>query len=178
MSLVALLLGMALLGGLAWAVGWDTSNQAPPGEAVAERVEVPGVVGLPQDEAQKRLAEEGLELGLQDEVPSDAVAEGAVIEQDPAARSRVNRGRTVNVVISTGPLREPTPPASSSATETASPATAPPTTPPAANEAAEEAAKETEKRREEARKRAEENREEARERAQERRKEQEKKGEQ
>jgi serine/threonine-protein kinase len=165
---------MALLGGLAWALGWDTSNQAPPGEAVAERVEVPGVVGLPQDEAQKRLAEVGLKLGSQDEAPSDTVAAGAVIEQDPAAKTQVNRGRTVNVVISTGSLQEPTLQASPSATATASPAAASP----AAGEAAEEAAKEEEKRREEAQKQAEEKREEAQERAEERRKEQEKRGEQ
>jgi eukaryotic-like serine/threonine-protein kinase len=173
-SLVALLLGMALLGGLAWALGWDTSNQAPPGEAVAERVEVPGVVGLPQDEAQKRLAEVGLKLGTQDEAPSGTVAAGAVIEQDPAAKTQVNRGRAVNVVISTGSLQEPTLQASPSATATASPAAASP----AAGDVAEEAAKEEEKRREEAQERAEEKREEAQERAEERRKEQEKRGEQ
>ena len=173
-SLVAFLLGVVLLVGLAWALGWGTSNQATPDEVVAKRVEVPGVVGLSQDEAQKHLEKEGLKLGSQDEAPSGTVAENAVIEQDPVARTQVNRGSAVNVVISTGPPQEPTPQASPSATATASPAAASP----AAGEAAEEAAKEAEKRREEAQKQAEEKREEAQERAEERRKEQEKKGKQ
>ncbi len=173
-SLVAFLLGVVLLVGLAWALGWGTSNQATPDEVVAKRVEVPGVVGLSQDKAQKRLEKEGLKLGSQDEAPSGTVAENAVIEQDPVARTQVNRGSAVNVVISTGPPQEPTPQASPSATATASPAAASP----AAGEAAEEAAKEAEKRREEAQKQAEEKREEAQERAEERRKEQEKKGKQ
>jgi serine/threonine-protein kinase len=173
-SLVAFLLGVVLLVSLAWALGWGTSNQATPDEVVAKRVEVPGVVGLSQDKAQKRLEKEGLKLGSQDEAPSGTVAENAVIEQDPVARTQVNRGSAVNVVISTGPPQEPTPQASPSATATASPAAASP----AAGEAAEEAAKEAEKRREEAQKQAEEKREEAQERAEERRKEQEKKGKQ
>ena len=173
-SLVAFLLGVVLLVGLAWALGWGTSNQATPDEVVAKRVEVPGVVGLSQDEAQKHLEKEGLKLGSQDKAPSGTVAENAVIEQDPVARTQVNRGSAVNVVISTGPPQEPTPQASPSATATASPAAASP----AAGEAAEEAAKEAEKRREEAQKQAEEKREEAQERAEERRKEQEKKGKQ
>jgi serine/threonine-protein kinase len=164
--LVALLLGVALLAGLAWTLLPDTSNQSLPEGGVGERVEVPDVVGLPQDEAQRRLEGEGLELGGRDEAPSDAVAEGVVIEQDPAARSRVDRGRAVDVVISTGPPQEPAPQVSPSATATASPAT---------GEAAEEAAKEQEKRREEARERAEERREEVRERAEEKLKEREKK---
>src|ERR671912_545845 len=138
-SLVALLLGVALLGGLAWALGRDTPNQKAPDKVVAERVEVPSVVGLPQEEAQKRLAGEGLELGSRDEASSAAVAEGAVIEQVPAPGTRVNQGRVVNVVVSTGP--PPQESGSSSATATA---TATATASPAADgaEAAEEAAKE------------------------------------
>jgi eukaryotic-like serine/threonine-protein kinase len=173
-SLVALLLGVALLGGLAWALGRDTPNQKAPDKVVAERVEVPSVVGLPQEEAQKRLAGEGLELGSRDEASSAAVAEGAVIEQVPAPGTRVNQGRVVNVVVSTGP--PPQESGSSSATATA---TATATASPAADgaEAAEEAAKEREKRREEAQKRTEERREEAQERAEERREEAQKRAE-
>ena len=103
------------------------------------------MVGLPQDEAQKRLAEKGLKLGGRDEAPSDAVAEGAVIEQGPAARSRVNRGRAMNVVISAGPTQEPTPQAAPSATATATATASPAAASPAAGEAAEERSKEQEK---------------------------------
>jgi len=177
--LAALVLGVALIGGLAWALDWGTPGVPAPGgsapdEAVAQGVEVPSLVGLPQGEARKRLENVGLELGSRDSAPSGSVAEGAVAEQDPAARSRVDRGRAVNVVLSTGPPREPAPRVSPSATPTAT-ATASPASP-ATGEAAEEAAKEAQERREEARKRAEERREEALDRAQERQKEQDKKG--
>jgi tRNA A-37 threonylcarbamoyl transferase component Bud32 len=168
LSLAALLLGVALFVGVAWAVGRDTPNQSLPDQVVAEKVEVPGVVGLSLNEAQKRLAEEDLELGSRDEASSGAVAEGLVMGQDPAAQTRVDPGRAVNVVLSTGQPQEPAPQISTSATATASPATASP----ASSEAAEEAAKAEEKRREEAQKRAEERRKEAQDRAEERRKEQ------
>ena len=88
LPLALLLPGMALLGGLTWALGLGTSNQGTPEEAVAERVEVPNVVELPQDEAQERLEEVGLKLRSQDEAPSGEVAAGTVIEQDPSAEQR------------------------------------------------------------------------------------------
>ena len=170
-SLAASLLVVALLVGLAWAMGRDTSNQKPPDAGVAKRVEVPGVVGLSQDEAQKRLTEQGLELGGLDEAQSETVAEGAVIEQAPDAGSRIDQGRAVNLVLSTGPPQDPVPQTSPSATATASPATASPA-------ATKKAGKEEQKRRKEAREQAAERREEARERAQDRREEQQEKGEQ
>jgi eukaryotic-like serine/threonine-protein kinase len=173
--LVALLLGVALLAGLGWALGRDTPSQAPQNGGVAESVEVPGVVGLTQDEAQKRLENEGLELGGRDEAPSDTVAEGAVSEQDPAAGSRVGRGRAVDMVISTGPTQEPAPQTSPSATATASPAATSPSATAAAT-ASPVAGEEAQKRREEARKEVQERREEAREKAQERREEHKEKG--
>jgi eukaryotic-like serine/threonine-protein kinase len=159
----ALLVGAVLIGGLAWASGWNAPDRATPEKATARGVAVPALAGLPRDEAQGRLAEAGLELGSRDEAPSGTVAEGAVIEQDPAEGSRVERGSAVNVVLSTGQPQGPapriSPPATASATATASPG------------AAQEAAEEAQKRREEARKREKERREEARERAQERREE-------
>jgi serine/threonine-protein kinase len=176
--LIALLVGVALIGGLAWASGWNTPDRASPDGAAAQGVEVPALVGLPQEEAQKRLEENGLELASRGEAPSETVAEGAIIEQDPAEGSRVDRGRAVNVVLSTGPPQEPAPRTSPSATVSASAtatatATASPAAPsPAAEEAAKDAAEEAKKRREEARKQEKERREEARERAQDRREEQ------
>ncbi len=170
LPLAALVLGVTLIVGLAWALGRDTFDQELPEQVAAEKVEVPSVVGLSLEEAQKRLAEEGLELGGRDDAPSGTVAEGAVIEQDPAAQTRVDRGSDANLVLSTGPPQEPVPQSPPSSTASATATASPPSA--AAGEAAEEAAKEEQKRREEAQKRAEERREEARERAEERRKEQ------
>jgi eukaryotic-like serine/threonine-protein kinase len=176
--LVALLVGAILIGGLVWALGSGSPDRTAPEKADARRVEVPLLVGLPPDEAQKRLEKAGLELGSRDEAPSATIAEGAVIEQDPTAGSRAEQGRAVNVVLSADQPQEPAPQVSPSATPTAT-ATAtasPDAASPDAKKAAEDAAKEEQKRREEARKRAEERREEARERAEERRKEQAKEG--
>jgi hypothetical protein len=156
--LVALLLGVVLLGGLVWALSQGASDQGTPVAGGAERVEVPDVVGLPRDEAQKRLDDAGLELGSQDEAPSNEVAAGAVIEQNPAAGTKVDRGDAVDVVVSTGSAPEPT----TTASPTASP-TATPTAAPARDEQAEEPAKEAKKAREEAAKKLEEELEEARE---------------
>jgi serine/threonine-protein kinase len=167
--LVALLLGAVLLGGLAWALSRGPSEQGTPG---AGRVEVPDVVGLSRDEATKRLEGAGLKLGSQAEAPNGEFAEGAVIDQDPAAGTEAVRGTAVDLVVSTGPAQELTPPASLSATPAASPtATATATAPPASNaeakkrreEQRKEAAKEAEERQKEREKELKQAQEEARE---------------
>ncbi len=174
---VALLLGTVLLGGMAWTLWRGPSEQDARGTGDVGRVEVPAVVGLPRDEATKRLAGAGLEPGSQDEVPNGEFAEGLVVEQDPKAGTEADRGTGVDLVVSTGPAQEPTPPASPTASATAS-AAASATASPANNaepneqreeqregekkvseearKEAEEAAKEAEKRREEAAKKREE----------------------
>jgi hypothetical protein len=176
---VALLLGTVLLGGLAWALWRGSSEQDAPGTGVAGRAEVPIVVGLPRDEAKKRLAGAGLEPGSQDEAKNGEFAEGLVVEQDPKAGTEADRGTGVDLVVSTGPAQKPTPPASPTASPTATAsATASATAAPANNagpneqreeqqegeekaseealKEAEEAAKEAEKRREAAAKDREE----------------------
>jgi serine/threonine-protein kinase len=179
--MAAVLAGVALLGGLAWAL-----SQGPLGQnaSEAERVEVPGVVGLTPEEAQNRLEGAGLEIGSSSEAPSDQVGAGEVAGQDPAEGSEVERGTAVDLVISTGPT-EQTPQSSPSATPSASPsatstATSSATATPESGEeaaeeqqkaaeerqkAAEEAAEEAQKRREEEAKKAQEALEEARKKA-------------
>ena len=169
--LVALLLGLVLLAGLAWALSRGS----------AEQVEVPRVVGLSRDEAQGRLEDAGLELGSQTDARSEEVAAGVVIDQNPVEGTEVDRGTGVNVIVSAGaPAPEPTvqtssPTASPSASPTASPGASPTASPSAspggdeAGKAAEEARKRAEERREEAAKQREERREEAQKRAEEKR---------
>jgi serine/threonine protein kinase len=93
--LAALLLGLALLGGLAWTLTQDIFGVAS--------VEVPSLEALTQEEAQERLDESGLALGEVDEAPSDSAAEGTVIEQDPQAGASVDPETSVNVTLSSGP---------------------------------------------------------------------------
>jgi eukaryotic-like serine/threonine-protein kinase len=165
--LVALILGMALLSILTWALGGSASKQDAPEAGGAARVEVPDVVGLSQDEAQERLEGANLELGSQDEAFSDEAAVGLVIKQNPAAGTEAERGSAVDVTVGTGPDQGPAKPSSQTASPSA-PASSSPSASPASAEgegeaakeaqekAAEEAAKQREKAREEAQKRAEE----------------------
>ena len=190
LPLVALLIGVVLLGALAWGLlqGPSERNARPEGRDAggAALVEVPDVNGLSPGEAQGRLEGENLKLGSKDQAASEAAAKGSVIEQNPAAGTEARRGSAVDVRVGTGPVREPTRPSSPTASPSApstsspgaSPSTSTATASPASDEdgageaaeeaqkAAEEAAKEREKAREEAQKRAEERqkaREEARE---------------
>jgi serine/threonine-protein kinase len=152
---VALLLGTVLLGGMAWTLWRGPSEQDARGTGDVGRVEVPAVVGLPRDEATKRLAGAGLEPGSQDEAPNGEFAEGLVVEQDPKAGTEADRGTGVDLVVSTGPAQEPTPPASPTASAAAS-ATASPANNAEPNEQREEQREGEKKASEEARKEAEE----------------------
>ena len=177
-ALVALLVGLALLGGVAWALSRSPTEQNPsdagrdagrnPGSAALAKV--PDVTGLSPEEARRRLEGANLRLGSREEAASGEAERGTVVGQDPAAGSRAERGNAVDVTVGTGPARgaarQPSPTASPSASPTASP-TASPSPASAggggeeaaeARKAAEEAAKEREEAREEALKRAEERR--------------------
>ena len=108
-TLAALIFGVILLGGLVWALAQDrgmaeqASSEDTPGTEAIE----PSTVQVPElyyaSEAESVLAEAGLELGRLDEAPSDTVAAGVVIEQDPVAQTEVQEGTAVDIVVSTGP---------------------------------------------------------------------------
>jgi beta-lactam-binding protein with PASTA domain len=68
-------------------------------------VQVPHLVYA--ETAQTDLAAVGLELGRQDEVPSDAATVGMVIEQTPAQGTQVEESTPVDIVVSTGPGQAP-----------------------------------------------------------------------
>ena len=65
-------------------------------------VEVPSVVGLSLDEATEAITEAGLEVGNVDDQDSEE-DEGTVLEQSPAAESKVEPGSAVDLVVSGGP---------------------------------------------------------------------------
>jgi serine/threonine-protein kinase len=66
-------------------------------------VEVPSLYGNTPDQAAGILEEVDLELGEQTEAPSNEVAEGQIIEQQPAAGAAVQPGSEVSVTVSSGP---------------------------------------------------------------------------
>ncbi len=70
---------------------------APP-----PRVEVPDLAGRSISQARSILANEGLELSVYEEVPSDTIPEGEVIEQSPEPETEVLAGSSVSVTVSSG----------------------------------------------------------------------------
>ena len=102
-----LLVGLLVLGGgILWALTRDTADPPQAKDAPSSRmVQVPHLVYA--ETAQTDLAAVGLELGRQDEVPSDAATVGMVIEQTPAQGTQVEEGTPVDIVVSTGPGQAP-----------------------------------------------------------------------
>ncbi|MFI1966681.1 Stk1 family PASTA domain-containing Ser/Thr kinase [Streptomyces pathocidini] len=63
---------------------------------------VPGVLRLPQQEAERKLAAAGLDVRAEQE-HSDVVPRGQVIETDPGRGARIRGNGTVTIVVSQGP---------------------------------------------------------------------------
>lgn len=70
---------------------------------------VPGVVGLPSEEAARSLEREGLYLMVEREEHHAEIDSGAVIRQLPEAGGKVKQGRRIAVTLSTGPERSVVP---------------------------------------------------------------------
>jgi beta-lactam-binding protein with PASTA domain len=68
-----------------------------PGEAT-----IPGVVGLKRAEAERRIKDAGFKTDARKE-NSDSVKEGRVISTSPPENSQLEKGRTVVLVVSSGP---------------------------------------------------------------------------
>jgi branched-chain amino acid transport system substrate-binding protein len=71
-------------------------------------VKVPDLTSLNRSEASTRLAAAGLVLGNEYDVPSGAVVEGRIFEQNPAAGTKVQQGSSVSIRISSGPEKKKT----------------------------------------------------------------------
>ncbi len=123
-ALAALLFGLVLLAGGAWALtsflspqddsGSEAENKyETPVDEEAETVAVPNLVGIFNAQgAAEALAAEGLVLGEVSEAPNDTIFAGVVSEQNPAAGEEVEPGTSVNVTVSTGPAQAAPAPAS------------------------------------------------------------------
>ena len=67
------------------------------------KVPVPDLSDMTLAQAQDALAAVGLGLGSKIDQPSDTVAQGHVISQDPLAGAKVKKGSLVDVTVSSGP---------------------------------------------------------------------------
>ncbi len=95
-----LVIGQTPKGGTSAEVGSEVTITVGTGPST---VEVPDLTGNTPDQAAGILAEVDLELGEQTEVPSDEVAEGQIIEQQPVAGADVQPDSEVSVTVSSGP---------------------------------------------------------------------------
>jgi eukaryotic-like serine/threonine-protein kinase len=91
-------------------------DEVAPGTAVditvsvgIEQVRVPRVVNFSENNALDTIRNADLEPSIADREFSIAVGEGFVISQSPAPGSLVDRGTTVEIIISLGPEPEPEP---------------------------------------------------------------------
>jgi beta-lactam-binding protein with PASTA domain len=91
--IAGVLLLLLLAGLLAWLLA---------GSLFAEKVEVPRLVGLTEDEARAELDEAGLEVEVERR-PHLRREEGEVFRQDPEAGDEVKEGDTVTIFVSQGP---------------------------------------------------------------------------
>jgi serine/threonine-protein kinase len=80
-----------------------------PDTGVAGVVTVPPVVGLPYDDAAKRLADSGLRASLGESRLSGEAPKSTVLSQTPAAGARVARGEKVSLDVSAGQERATVP---------------------------------------------------------------------
>ncbi len=94
--LVGLLLAAAIL------AGWWVYNQIQDQLEAAEPVGVPNVVGIERDLAIAQIEDAELEAEVEEQASTE-VEQGIVIEQSPPAGSRIAKGDTVTIVVSTGP---------------------------------------------------------------------------
>lgn len=99
-GLLPVLLGIAallVLGGLGWALSQGGGSGGGAGQ-----VEVPKVVGLPRDEAVKKLEEAGFRAAVS-EKESSADKEGTVLDQSVAGGDKADRGSRIELTVGKGP---------------------------------------------------------------------------
>lgn len=89
--------------GLGYALAVLVLFPAPP--EAAPGIVVPRVVGVDTTFAARTLAARGLRLGTVTAIPDASVAAGMIVAQDALAGQQLRRGATVNVAVSSGPVR-------------------------------------------------------------------------
>lgn len=91
----ALIVFLVVMAGSGYYVFMETLDGGEP-------VQVPNITNLPLDEAQNRLAEQGLEMGKQVSVPHETLPKYHIISQRPAPGRVVRTGRKVYPTVSMG----------------------------------------------------------------------------
>ncbi|MCL2632025.1 MAG: Stk1 family PASTA domain-containing Ser/Thr kinase [Coriobacteriia bacterium] len=95
--IIGVLIGLLVIGLGAFIV-WNLVQDDSP-----DTVRVPNVVGMNQDDAERLLQQNDLELGQVTLEYSELVEAGRVIVSNPSSREVVDKGSAVDLVISQGP---------------------------------------------------------------------------
>ncbi|MDD7408257.1 MAG: Stk1 family PASTA domain-containing Ser/Thr kinase [Anaerovoracaceae bacterium] len=72
----------------------------------ADKVEVPDLVGMTEEQAYEELTEKGLKYDLAASVESDKYDDGEVVSTDPSAGKKVEKGTTVMLTLARSPDEE------------------------------------------------------------------------
>ena len=81
----------------------SSSNSSSTTTTTETEITVPNVVGKDEATAKSAITAAGLTVGTVSESASDTVTEGLVISQTVAANTKVAKGTTVGIVLSSGP---------------------------------------------------------------------------
>jgi hypothetical protein len=104
--LAATLALLVMLGGLGWGLSQDRWEQGPlPAEkkiARADRIEVPDVEGLTEEQARQKLTASGFNVDVRRQESSAAEA-GKVLDQSPPGGERVKEGSDAMLHVGDGP---------------------------------------------------------------------------
>ena len=112
-GIAILVLVVYLILNVAGIIGGDKESEIPPVEetveetvepedTMSEKVEMVNVVGLSVEEAQKKLADMGLNLKVQGQVTSETVEEGLIAEQSAEVGEVLEAKTTIYVMTSSG----------------------------------------------------------------------------
>ncbi len=102
-------------------VSADIENPNKPED---EQIVVPKVTGIEEEKAIQMITESGLKVTSIERQPSEK-AEGTVIQQNPSAKTGVEKGSGISIVVSSGPQATPSPTPTPTAAPTATPTPTP-----------------------------------------------------
>lgn len=88
---IVAVLALAIAGGFALGL-FDSS----------EHIDVPDVIGLTAEQAEKEISDAGFEVGRVQSMPDDTKESGLVIDQDPSGGTKAAKGSKINLVVSQG----------------------------------------------------------------------------
>ncbi|OYN89466.1 Stk1 family PASTA domain-containing Ser/Thr kinase [Parenemella sanctibonifatiensis] len=102
LTVVALLLAVALIGGAVWFFRDPQPSPSPSASPSPVQATVPSVIGMTREQAEQRLRDEGLVPKVEEVEESDGSSVGTVLRQNPTANTTLAPGSEVTIVVNVG----------------------------------------------------------------------------